>query len=146
MVKRMNKRGLSQVVTTVIIILVVLAAITLIWAAVRPTIQDASERITADCITLELEAVRGSCTIGDASMANVKVNRGPDSGTLTGLILVFGDGTTKDITNVSQIPGPLETTIVYTGRALAADDTVTVAGVVGQGNVCDVSASDVVVC
>jgi hypothetical protein len=68
----LNKRGLSQVVTTVLIILIVLAAIILIWIAVRPTIQSATEQVTADCVTLELKAA--GCSFNGGATAGTCTN------------------------------------------------------------------------
>jgi hypothetical protein len=134
----MKKRGLSQVVTTVLIILIVLAAIVLIWAAVRPTIQSASEQISADCITVELEAV--SCS-GDV----LDVKRSSGAGDLTGVIFVFSDGSTDTNNTVAAMPGPLETVSITSPNGVISGLT-NIAAIVGQGNVCEVSSSAPVTC
>jgi anionic cell wall polymer biosynthesis LytR-Cps2A-Psr (LCP) family protein len=41
----MNKRGLSAVVTTVIVILLAIVAITIVWNFVKPTIEGAGSSI-----------------------------------------------------------------------------------------------------
>jgi hypothetical protein len=132
------------VVTTVIIILVVLAAITLIWAAVRPTIQSASEQITADCITLEVQAV--GCDSDDDN--TVSVRRGPGSGTVTGVVFVReGDGQSARVPTTTLLP--LETDIISIPASeldLVAGDKINVAGVVGSDNVCDLSIEEPATC
>ena len=147
--KFFQKRGLSQVVTTVILILVVLAAIVIIWAAVRPTIQRTSEQISADCITIELEAI--SCTVQDIDgglfETNVIVKRSAGAGDLTGVKFVFSDGSAEDNLDGTTMPGPLETSNIGVN---STDDhtgqTVNVAPVVGQNNVCSESSSAPVTC
>ena len=67
----MKKRGMSEVVTTVLIILIVIAAVAIIWAAIRPAIQSAGEQVTADCFTTSFEVV--SCT---GNIVTVKRNAG----------------------------------------------------------------------
>lgn len=135
-----GKRGLSQVVTTVIIILVVLAAIVLIWAAVRPTIQSAAERVTADCFTIELQAV--SCTPASDEVA---VSMSAGEGDLTEITFVIdqagGDTVTESVAmeGVNELK-PLESKTYTLSQDLSAGDSVNVAAVVGQGNICPVSA------
>ena len=88
----MNKRGLSQVVTTVLIILLVLVAILIIWGFVRPTIESTGEQVTADCLQIDLRPT--ACTIATTS---VTVERGADNADLQKIRLVFFDGTTADV-------------------------------------------------
>lgn len=135
----MNKRGLSQVVTTVLIILVVLAAILIIWAAVRPTVETAGEQISADCITIELEAV--SCS-SDGNDTTVGIKRSAGSGELTDVKLVFSGG---DVVDAGIAPGVLESDSVTIPGDYAAQ-TVNVAAVTGQGNVCPESSKAPVTC
>lgn|SRR3989344_6514392 len=82
---RFNKRGLSDVITTVLIILLVLAAVAIIAAVVFPALQNAGEKITAECLELKIEPVYcdygGTYTLnvtykweaGDVSLSAVKV-------------------------------------------------------------------------
>jgi len=138
----MNKRGLSQVVTTVILILVVLAAIVIIWAAVRPTIERTTEQFTTDCFALELEA--RACS---ASANTVTVNRGSASGDLTGIVFVFNDGTTETVSDTTTtMPGPLESLPIVLQRDITNGEIVNVAAVIGQGNVCPESSNAPATC
>ena len=105
----MNKRGLSQIVTMVLIIMIVLGAIALIWSFFRPTIQDAASRITAECykINVNLEG----CTYvdnGDNTYdITVFVDRNAGNGDWVAVKLVFNDG--ADVVDGSgAVPGELE--------------------------------------
>jgi len=60
-----NKKGLSDVVTTVLIILLALAAVIIIWSFVRPAIQTAGKGVTTgtECFKTDIEVI--SCDEGD---------------------------------------------------------------------------------
>jgi hypothetical protein len=88
-----NKRGLSQVVTTVLIILIVLAAVVIIWAFIRPVLTQAGEQITTDCFTLNLEVI--SCETGVFN-DNVTVRRNAGTGDLQGIRLILSNGSVSN--------------------------------------------------
>jgi flagellin-like protein len=146
----MNKRGLSQVVTTVILILVVLSAIVIIWAAVRPTIQRTSEQISADCFTIELSVAGCSDSLDTnndkINETNVTISRTAGSGDLTAIKFIFGDGSTIDSPDGTTMPGPLESQTIMISGANHTGQTVNVAAVVGQDNVCSESSSAPITC
>src|SRR3989344_2810330 len=62
---KMNRKGLSDVVTTVLIILLVIAAIAIIWGFIGPTLNNAgvNVRIQALCSTITAKAT--ACTAGN---------------------------------------------------------------------------------
>ena len=49
-----NKKGISAVVANVLIVLLVVASVAIIWAVVRPTIEQAGEGIEAGCFTVQV--------------------------------------------------------------------------------------------
>ncbi len=78
----MNKKGLSDVITTVLIILLVLAAVVIIWSFVRPAIQSGASKVTGACISLDLKVISCNSTA-------VIVERGADPTTLEEVVLVY---------------------------------------------------------
>jgi hypothetical protein len=84
----LRKRGVSDVVANVLIILLVVVGVALIWAAVRPAIRDSSEGIKSDCFLVNLNLVK--CEV-DVTSSSVKVNiaRKAGSGDLKAVDLVF---------------------------------------------------------
>lgn len=146
----MQRRGLSQVVTTVILILVVLAAIVIIWAAVRPTIQRTSEQISADCITIELTSE--SCSASSVpdnngiNETNITVSRTAGAGDLAAIRFVFSDGSAVNSPEGATMPEPLESLTITLLGANYTGQTVNVAAVIGQDSVCSVSSSAPVTC
>ncbi len=112
MEKRLNKRGISQVVTTLLFVLIALGAVLLVWTLVRGTITTSSDQIKVDeaCLKLELEVV--SCSLDVAGNPTVTYKRGnKDPGlTVADVRLVFTDanGESTSVQN-NVIPGALET-------------------------------------
>jgi len=68
-----NKRGISDVIATVLIVLLVLAAIAIVWGFVQPTINDAGTAIGASQKCLSAEVVPTSCS---SSGVNVQWKKG----------------------------------------------------------------------
>lgn len=79
-----GKRGLSDVVTTGLIILLAIAAVVIVWSFVRPAITDVGEKISGECLTVDVEPV--SCTSGGRA---VSVRNGPGETTVSSVRLVF---------------------------------------------------------
>ncbi len=93
----MNKRGQSEVITTVLIILLVLAAVFIVYTAVRNMVTrgtgTASEKAKCIGINLEVTGVTNSNLEADPKVAaTVSITRkaGGDSDALTPVILVKG--------------------------------------------------------
>ena len=154
----MNKKGISAIVANVLIVLLVVAGVVLLWTAVRPTIEQASEQVGADCVTVDLEVV--SCDLNGDS---VSVRRNAGSGDLSGAKLIIGDGTLD--CNEAEGLGELESVgcsvgtagtcdndgssswddgdcdtgacTEATGTNLVGGEEVQVAAMVGDGNVCN---------
>ncbi len=111
-----NKKAVSAVVATVLIILITVAAITIIWAAVIPMIRDNLEGATtcSDATTdLQIVTSGGYTCLLDADAngdmePSVQVRRGSKDYTLVSLdILLTVDGDTTT-TNQATTPGPNE--------------------------------------
>lgn len=86
-----SKRGLSDVITTVLIILLALAAVAIVWSFVMPLIQRAGEEVNSDCFTISLTPE--SCTYNSATGdATIRVSRGAGEGVLTDMKFIFNDG------------------------------------------------------
>lgn len=92
----MNKRGLSGVVTVILIILLVLVAIGIIWSAIRPPIQETGDRLSGDCLTLNVEAVSCKPNGVNPNAWDVTFRRNAGAGSLTGIKLIFTDDSGAD--------------------------------------------------
>jgi len=70
-----GKRAMSEVITSVLIILLVIAAIVIVWGFVGPMLKKTSEDIGTGCVTVSTEITSASCT-GNALALTVKRNAG----------------------------------------------------------------------
>jgi len=90
----MNKKGLSMIVSTLIIILLVLVAIGVIWAVVNKIITEGSDKITLDKFLIDLKVENA---YADGGEMVVVVERGVGEGDLAGMTFVFSDGENNEI-------------------------------------------------
>ena len=86
-----SSKGLSAIVATLIIILLVLVAAGIIWVVVRNIITEGAEGIELGRFTFDLSIK--SAYIDDANDVKVVVRRSPGGGNLTGVKFIFYDGT-----------------------------------------------------
>ncbi len=88
----MNKRGLSDVVTTVLIILLVLAAVAIIWAFLRPAIRRSVGQLEPGLLTSTFEIPAESVSIdNNAKSAEFKIKRYAGEGRVVGFYAVLTD-------------------------------------------------------
>ncbi len=127
----MNKKGISAVVANVLIILLVVSGVVLLWAAVRPTIEETSEQIGADCLTVDLEVTGCEANVTDG---NITVTRNSGDGDLGGARIIVGDTTEDcDVKNLEQ----LASQTCHFSSNLSAGEEVQVAVITGDGTVCN---------
>ena len=126
----MNKKGISAVVANVLIILLVVSGVVLLWAAVRPTIEETSEQIGADCLTVDLEVT--GCNISDG---NITVTRNSGDGDLGSARIIVGDTTEDcDVKNLEQLSSQKCSS---GSSSLTEGEEVQVAVITGDGTVCN---------
>lgn len=130
-----NKRGISAIVATVLIILITVAAVTLIWAAIIPMINEDLETIDID--TQFNVVSSGGYTAHDPSndMISVQIKRGPDERTINevDIIVMYNDGNT--ITYRKPAPGPNEMiTHEFKGETGKTPISVKVVPIIIKGN------------
>lgn len=127
---KMDRKGLSDVVTTVLIILLVLAAVVIIWSFIQPAIKRSASQVTGDCINLKIEPV--SC-----NSTRLVYKRDAGTANLKDVMFVFGQGGIDNVRNLSNSNiDELESKSVLVFNTFApeitinARDTFTVAGVI----------------
>ncbi len=107
-----NKKGLSTIVSTLLILLLVFVAVSLLWVVVRNVIQGGTEQIALGKLTLDLE-IKDVTVSGN--VLNVRVKRNPGEGTFTGLSFVISDGDNSEVfqvTNVSMSEYAMQTFVL----------------------------------
>ncbi len=98
----MKKKGLSTVVTTLIIILLVLVAIGIIWVVIANVISQGSEQISIDKFTTNLKIKNANVDNSNNSI-DVDVKRNAGKGDLEGLKFIFNDGANSEISDQDNI-------------------------------------------
>jgi len=104
-----NRKGLSDVITTVLIILLVLAAVVLIWSFIRRPLESGGKQIEASGQCLQLDLVPTACTNNSANATvTVQWKGGSDVELKKVKIVVSGKDGTNKVLEVNA-PSPLAT-------------------------------------
>jgi len=99
-----DKKGLSQIVTTVIIILLVIVAIALIWGVVSKLLSDKGTQITnqGKCIDINLQATKiVPVTVNGTTNYTVTVQRkmGGDGTVATAKLIFYNSSASSNISS-----------------------------------------------
>ena len=104
-----NKKGLSTIVVTLIIIVLSLVAVGVVWVVVNNLLKSgtASANINAQCLGVSLEITQSNCSQGTTDkICDVQVTRsGTGTDTLAGVMLVFRNSSVS--TTGSYTPNPI---------------------------------------
>jgi len=108
-----NKQGMSAVVTTLIIILLVIVALGIIWVVVKNVIESGREQVewANKCMSIEVTAVKIVASGDNFENYTVTLRRtGAGEDAIEGVKLVFSDGTEySNVTEFGIAIGKLET-------------------------------------
>ena len=151
-----DKKGISAVVATVLIILITVAAVTIIWAAIIPMISNQLQEGTICLDAVSQVTIGGGYTCYNANTttsegnASIQIKHGAKDFTLSAVqVLFYEGGSTTSVTydTASNLPGVNEekvVTVLYDNKTVAGPDKVEIAPIVTVGNAqetCGVSAS-----
>ena len=155
MIYKRDKKGVSDVITTVLIILLVLAAVAIIGGLLLRNIGEAGSKIGTQTACLDLDVKPAKCTRANDLLtpANVLVSRGGRGNdvVISDLTLLFEEATTKAVTTVVGSTGfsygsdslkALETNsynIVLPAGKYNVRVAATITGIDGRKVVCDPS-------
>ena len=115
----MNKRGISDIITTVLIILIVLAAIVIVWNVVKKFATESSGKIGVEQFSVGLSTQTVDLT---AEPILIPVSRSAGQGNITSIKIIFKDaaGNSKEVVKTDCIPDELETKICSIPRGEGA--------------------------
>lgn len=99
--KGINKRGLSTIVTTLIVILLTLVAIGIVWAVIKNMLDESVDNISLDQITIDLEIK--SAKINGWGNLDVGVKRNIGNGRITGVAFIISDGVKEEIIKMINV-------------------------------------------
>lgn len=147
-----NKKGISAIVATVLIILITVAAITIIWAAIIPMVTQLNSVTDCADAVQQLQIKDEGYTCDDGTDVTVQIARGAKNIDLTDIqILLSNTGTTDSysVANDAQVtPNGASEVLgvneekVYTISGATGAEKVQVAPVIGSGGsakFCDVA-------
>ena len=108
-----DDQGLSNVIVTLIMIVLVLVAVGLIWTAVQSNIQSGTEQIevSSKCLKVDIKATKLECGGVNNGVCNVTITRNVGGGDLAGIKLSLTN-TVGETNYIHDVPGnivPLET-------------------------------------
>ncbi len=87
------KRGLSDVVTVSLIILLAIAAVVIVWTFVRPTLEGTGKQISSgNCLAVDLRPI--SCSL---SQQNVILENGPGQINVDGIKIILYDANSNSV-------------------------------------------------
>jgi len=130
----MKKRGLSEVVTTLILVLLVLVAIAIVWVVISNLIREKGDDIGASTfeVSMAVKTVTNSSTLGNVL---VRVERNVGEGNLQGINIIMSDGINSETVRVDPIDEGEETTYDISKGGLGAITKVSIRPVGGsEGN------------
>ena len=96
----MRKRGLSEIVTTVLMVALVLAAAVIVWAVVKDLISEGIKGISFGKFMIDLKIKNANI---DGQSISVQVERKIGKGNLTGIRFIFFDGTDSEVITEENI-------------------------------------------
>ena len=99
----LSKRGLSTVVTTLIIVLLVIVAIGIIWAVIGNLIRTGSEEVNTGRISLSIDIKNVKDVLGFPDQVEVTVKRNVGEGNLKDLKFVLDDGTNTEVVTQENV-------------------------------------------
>jgi hypothetical protein len=104
-----NKKGVSTIIVTVILVALVLIAVGIVWAVVNNLMTGSTDTINYNekCLGVNIQATAVDCTTPSACALTLK-RTGTEDENITGVMMVFrnvsGDSTLKAIPVEGNIP------------------------------------------
>lgn len=128
----MKKRGISAVVATVLIILITVAAVTILWTTIIPIIKNAIE---VKDTRLDVVIVKGFTVYDeDKDILSVQVKRGPDKENITKMRLIFEyEGSSESIIVDAPSPNIMRVYYFNLSNLPGIPDKVSVAPIFNEG-------------
>lgn len=106
-----DKKGISNVVSVLLIVLLVIIAIGVVWFVIRGTLQSGAGEIGlgAKCLQVDIQATQASCITnetGNYDLCNVTVKRNAGGEEIGGVKLIFSNAAGDD-THVEDSSGAI---------------------------------------
>ncbi|MEK6855056.1 MAG: hypothetical protein AABX73_02430 [Nanoarchaeota archaeon] len=118
-----NKKGLSDIVATVLIILLAVAAVAIVWSFLRPTFGDALGKVDLQTLCFQTEVKAVSCASG---VVNVQLVKG-DTASIKEVmgIITYSDNSVKSLGSGTAVLAVLSTVPINVGALSGSATPVT---------------------
>src|SRR3989344_6914688 len=104
-----NKKAISPIIATTLIILMTIAAVAIIWPAIMPIIKRSAAGISSACVGIDLTITssgKNTCFDSANGIVNVTVSRGAGDYELKGIqFLVYSGGNSQSYLIETNMPG-----------------------------------------
>lgn len=118
----MNKRGISSIIATLILVLLTIVLVGIVWAVISNIVKSGSQQVSSQFGTLFLD-LKIQNVVVDSSTGNlsVTVTRNPGQGNLTGVAFAISDGENTKVIKETAAIDQLETkTFTFTPSDLGS--------------------------
>lgn len=96
-----SKKGLAEIITVILIILLSLAAIAIIWTVIKPVITKTTSQISLVCTTsMDLSIDYANCS---SDILEVRLSRGVGEGTIKSIKFSFSSDTDSQTITLSGV-------------------------------------------
>ena len=102
----MEKKGVSDIIVTILIILLALAVIIIVWQAVKQTVQRGAQTIESQSGCLGLDLTIGTVTcVNSTNAISFSITRGGDNVAASALVVSVTDatGNSKSLTSTKSL-------------------------------------------
>ena len=97
----MNKRGLSAIVATLLIVLITIAAVLLVWNVVKKNLEQSSAGLSkADCVKIDLNIDKCNSTNGNVILSY-------NAGSVSKLVVTVENSTTTGVKSLTGTDLPI---------------------------------------
>jgi flagellin-like protein len=121
-----NKKGLSAIIGTLLIILLVVVAVGIVWTVVRGTLEGGAEDLDlgAKCLDTSVTIENAVCDASDLK-CYVAIQRGTGGDAIDGIKIIASDGSASDSNNTEMDLGSLnlatyEVSLVNSGTTVTS--------------------------
>ncbi len=115
-----SRKGLSAIVTTLLVILLVLVAVGIVWGVVNSLITGGADtaELAAKCLNIDVSATATTCTAASLGICSITLERsGTNDDVIGGAKLVF-ENSTGTRSSVVDFPGDVEKLVGSTNSTL----------------------------
>ena len=124
---KINKKGISTIVATVLIVLITVAAVTILWAAISPMLNVSDKTSCVSALPNYEIDTNAQYTYADATNMKIRIKNNGDDLADKIYLVVNADGDTITGLGTGEItpPNPGESKVVTVTRAASSGETLT---------------------